>query len=174
MTLVPARSSCVPQPAEKTINVGDLIELDLELSAGQTILKYLLRYELSNEQAEFVFPAPASPPTYGVVFEWGSMFTGKVNTYDNVDVMSWVNLAADNFSGPASAPLDLMNGLIVRCLEETDVVLTVSTYGATQIDGTPVPVDTVMHTLTIHQIPEPATIALLGLGSLFLMRRRRK
>ena len=28
--------------------------------------------------------------------------------------------------------------------------------------------------LVIHQVPEPATIALLGLGSLFLMRRRRK
>ena len=28
--------------------------------------------------------------------------------------------------------------------------------------------------LTIYQVPEPATIALLGLGSLFLMRRRRK
>ena len=28
--------------------------------------------------------------------------------------------------------------------------------------------------LTIHAIPEPATIALLGLGSMFLMRRRRK
>ena len=28
--------------------------------------------------------------------------------------------------------------------------------------------------LVIHNVPEPATIALLGLGSLFLMRRRRK
>ena len=28
--------------------------------------------------------------------------------------------------------------------------------------------------LTIHAVPEPATIALLGLGSMFLMRRRRK
>jgi len=28
--------------------------------------------------------------------------------------------------------------------------------------------------VTLHAIPEPATIALLGLGSLFLMRRRRK
>ena len=28
--------------------------------------------------------------------------------------------------------------------------------------------------LTIYNVPEPATIALLGLGSLFLMRRRRK
>ena len=28
--------------------------------------------------------------------------------------------------------------------------------------------------LTLQEIPEPATIALLGLGSLFLMRRRRK
>jgi len=32
----------------------------------------------------------------------------------------------------------------------------------------------VIETMVITQIPEPATIALLGLGSLFLMRRRRK
>ena len=33
---------------------------------------------------------------------------------------------------------------------------------------------TVYDSIIVHQIPEPATIALLGLGSLFLMRRRRK
>ena len=32
---------------------------------------------------------------------------------------------------------------------------------------------TVLDTLTIAQIPEPMTIALLGLGSLFLLRRRK-
>ena len=32
----------------------------------------------------------------------------------------------------------------------------------------------VIETMVITQIPEPATIALLGLGSLFLVRRRRK
>ena len=32
---------------------------------------------------------------------------------------------------------------------------------------------TVLDTITITQIPEPMTIALLGLGSLFLLRRRK-
>jgi hypothetical protein len=32
---------------------------------------------------------------------------------------------------------------------------------------------TVLDTLTIHQIPEPMTLALLGLGGLFLLRRRK-
>ena len=32
---------------------------------------------------------------------------------------------------------------------------------------------TVLDTITIHQIPEPMTIALLGLGGLFLLRRRK-
>jgi len=31
----------------------------------------------------------------------------------------------------------------------------------------------ILDSLTIHQIPEPMTIALLGLGSLFLLRRRK-
>lgn len=32
---------------------------------------------------------------------------------------------------------------------------------------------TVLDTLTIHQIPEPMTLALLGLGSLIMLRRRK-
>jgi len=32
---------------------------------------------------------------------------------------------------------------------------------------------TVLDTLTIHQIPEPMTLALLGLGGLFVLRRRK-
>jgi hypothetical protein len=67
-----------------------------------------------------------------------------------------------------------MDGLVIHCLDTTDVILTVRVTENTVINGETIPIDTVLHTLTIHQIPEPATMALLGLGGLFLLRRRKK
>ena len=49
------------------------------------------------------------------------------------------------------------------CLEE-DVTIQLYDYWSWNLADT----------IVVHQIPEPATIALLGLGSMFLMRRRRK
>jgi len=52
-------------------------------------------------------------------------------------------------------------------LQPNVVVVTLYDYNANHPDqGTPV------QTLTIHQIPEPITVALLGLGGLFLRRRK--
>jgi len=159
-----------PQPDEITMCPSDDLELDLHLDGG-TIVGYQLTYSLSNEQAEFVLPAPDSPPQYGVVFPWQSMFAGKVNGYDGDGVMSWVEITANNFMA-ANGPLDLMENLWIHCLEPTDVVLEIRVSGATVIDGETIPNGTLLHTLTIHQIPEPATMLLLGLGGLFLRRRK--
>jgi len=78
----------------------------------------------------------------------------------------------------------LMDGLDLHCLEATDVVVElVAPYGISKLlynasgvvigsekiiqDGT------VMDSIIVHQIPEPMTMSLLGLGGLALLRRRR-
>jgi hypothetical protein len=67
-----------------------------------------------------------------------------------------------------------MSGLVIHCLEAGDTVLTVTALAGTTVDDTPIANGTVLGTMVIHNnIPEPATITLLGLGGLALLRRRR-
>jgi hypothetical protein len=60
-------------------------------------------------------------------------------------------------------PLDgtLVNGIIFHCIAEGDVTLTLTDLAGTTFD-----------TQIIHQLPEPMTVFLLGLGGLFLRRRK--
>lgn len=79
----------------------------------------------------------------------------------------WASLAT--FGGPFPADTPLFDGIIFHC--ETDNGPTVVTLwnagGGGVIEGEP------WDTVTIHQIPEPMTVALLGLGGLFMLRRRK-
>ncbi len=56
-------------------------------------------------------------------------------------------------------------GMIFTCYDLGDVTLRL-------MDSPIAAAGTVLDTLTVHQIPEPMTFALLGLGGLFLRRRK--
>jgi hypothetical protein len=69
----------------------------------------------------------------------------------------------------------IIDHILVHCLEEGDVIVSVTpgdTWGGT-FDVTGQPYGGAWGSVTIHQIPEPMTIALLGLGGLVLLRRRK-
>jgi hypothetical protein len=135
------------------------IELDLELSADETIHGYQLSYALSNPQAELLWD--------GVVFPWASAVPGKtLNTSPQYGEITATQFLMDEVQGP----LVLMQGLIVHCLEATDVILEIYGEVTYVAGGDSIPIEP--HTLLIPQIPEPMTIALLGLGGLLLRRRR--
>ena len=154
-----------PQPDTIYLQPSETVELDLELAQGETVQCYQVTYELSNEQAEFL--------TSGTVFPWGSLAPGKINAQDGTAPVSWVEIAADNLFSGSPGPLVLMQGLILHCTDPTPVVMTVTVSERTIIDGQEIPIGTVLHTLEIIQVPEPMTIALLGLGGLLLRRRRK-
>ena len=77
---------------------------------------------------------------------------------------------------------DLVWNLVIHCDGDGDIIVDLSHNIAGDYSeyansaGAPwiTMVEADLGDLTIHQVPEPATIALLGLGSMFLMRRRRK
>jgi len=142
------------------------IELDLELSAGETITAFKLGYALDNAQAEFLWDRVVFPDV-------GFDFDGKILEDATSPTPQYLAItAAQMFSPAIPGPLVLMTDLYVHCLEATDVILTISVAGSTIIDGETIPVDTLLHTLIIHQIPEPMTDMLLGLGGLLLRRRK--
>jgi cyclic lactone autoinducer peptide len=99
-------------------------------------------------------------------YGWDSGFT-----YDPVLPGAAVEIGAGNFSG---APGPLVGFFLVHCDGYGDVTATLTastgyggsmdiTYGVPQIGGQ----------IIIPQMPEPMTIALLGLGGLVLLRRRK-
>lgn len=141
-------------------------ELDLELLQGFTILNYGIQFKLNNSQGELLYG--------GIVFPQGFDLAPKVATGSGPLL---VKITAGQLASPkVPGAKVLMQGLIFHCVETTPVILTVSVYTTTKIgigEAAPVTVanGTVLKTITIEQIPEPVTIALLGLGGLFLRRR---
>jgi len=79
----------------------------------------------------------------------------------------------------------LMQGLMFHCEEPTDVTISLlaAGQGITRLEydvdknvigqTTIYAPGTVLDTIIVHQIPEPMTMSLLGLGGLALLRRRR-
>ncbi len=79
------------------------------------------------------------------------------------------------FCSFAEAPLTgtLVDEIVLHCDYVGDVLLTLANIYQDDNYGNPLPpVIQVFDTQIIHQIPEPMTLGLLGLGGLFLRRRK--
>jgi len=113
------------------------------------------------------------------LFSGGSLTWNSINNPDPYAGFPPLIPAVPALSYPV-----LMDGLDLHCVEATDVVVElIAPYGISRLlhnasgvvtgsekiiaDGT------VMDSIVIHQIPEPMTMSLLGLGGLALLRRRR-
>jgi hypothetical protein len=167
----------LPQPDEIWLTPSEIIELDLELPDGHNIRGFTIDYILSNAQAELItdgasgqYPDIEEPMT-DIEFPSDDLFDLKGST-PIVEPQLVRITSGQLFNPPVEGPLVLMRELYVHCLDTTDVILEIVSMG-TEIDGITYEQGALLHTLTIHQIPEPVTIALLGLGGLFALRRKK-
>jgi len=159
-----------PQPVEITLAPSQTVEIDLELEAGSNTAGYVLEWEILGGRAEFIW----SGVTYPIVFEAASKISGTPTA-------NKIRFTGSQILGsPKEGPGVIMMGLILHCLLEDPTpndptIMTVYTRGTTKINGQNIHVTpgVEVHRLIIHQVPEPATLMLLGLGSLFLLRRKK-
>jgi hypothetical protein len=142
-----------PAPAAITIAVSTTVLIDVHSDNQDNWNGFLGIWDLDKE-----FGADS---TYG---EWVGGITatgiGNVGKCPPLTDYYW-----ELWVGSTNIPTDVVAGqqfaVVFRCkgVGDTSVLLT---------DADTVPIQT----LIIHQIPEPMTIGLLGLGGLFLRRRR--
>jgi hypothetical protein len=143
---------------EITINVSDTITVDIHNTGGDLPINfnaYLDFYYLS--EGLYSLSNPRLGPEAG---NFPASFSLYESYYDNDEVwfvQAWVG-AGDEIPGTIF--------LIDMHCEGTGDVL-VELYDARVTTGYGL-----VDSLVIHQIPEPMTIGLLGLGALFLKRRK--
>jgi hypothetical protein len=169
------------QPAEITLDICEVIELDLELSADEYTSGYDLMYALSDTTAELITDGATWGPENGYPdltdIEFPVVFDFKGKVVQQPDPQTVEIAAGQLMSDPVGGPGILMKELYLHCLGDGTVTLTITVAAYTDVGTDPyfpevIPDGTLLHTLIIHQVPEPATIALLGLGGLLLRRRK--
>jgi hypothetical protein len=171
---------------EITVTPSTYVEIDVQVDEGYN-QSYDLDLILSNNQAVWVEPVwydpPGLPPGYWENIEFPTSYTQAPSTVASssssvIRIMGVMNTAEGDYAGAGDVIMKLLK---LHCEEATDVTLTLvvhddagmlhyETDGVTEIEYSD---GQVLDTVTIHQvIPEPATLALLGLGGLLLRRRR--
>jgi len=153
-----------------TLNVDETATVELYADAGETMGDYVLGTSVDSD---------GTGTLDGDSIVWD--YTGnKCNIDDEMDISDWdtvlVNspcclITLGDMQTPPTPPVPIPQGIqchniIFTCTGvgegDSDVVLRLLNP-----DG-----DTVLSYITITQTPEPMTIALLGLGGLFLRRRK--
>ena len=125
-----------------------------------------------------------------VDFDFAFGITGGEATPDIPTTSTQIGIGGGNFGTPipfAEGHYEgqvVVDGIVFHCEEATDVTITITAAGDPQagegittdldFDGTNETIlgGTVIDTILIHQTPEPATMALLGLGGLLLRKRK--
>jgi hypothetical protein len=153
------------QITEVTLKPSESITLGIS-TVTDTITGYVIDFKVATGDAELVTTGMTFPAT----FDFASGISGN-------PTLKQVSLSGSQFFGaPLAAPQTIMQGLVLHCLGEDPAgavtTLQVLITGTTIVGTETLPLG-VLKTIIIHQIPEPMTMMLLGLGSLFLVRRKK-
>lgn len=149
-------------PAEIWLTPSETIALGATFDTATT--GFAISVSLNNAQAELISDGVTIP----VEWNMGESVTPIVDAENGV---LEVSIQGAHFMGEESGPGILFDNLILHCVDDTDVILTFTAAGSTTIDGVFYAQGTELGSIIVHQ-PEPMTIALLGLGGLFLRRRK--
>ena len=150
--------------ADADLLVGESTTVSISLTGASNIKKYLLGIDLSDAtKAELSWDGVTFPLT-------GFDLAPKTQNTSAADG----EITASNLFSPAISvgdPQGVMANLTLTCLAEGNVDVILSVVGSTEIDGTTQTIEEVDR-VTVYQTPEPATMALLGLGALVLRRKK--
>ncbi len=145
---------------------------DLVLESGSNISDYMLDFKLFiagtsqlTSDVEFLtshttFPLPMSYP----------------GTFFGTPGPQSFSIYGSNSGNPVNGPGIIAQNIVLHCLNAgvAETELKIISAGGTIINGQNIPAGTVMRSLMIYNAaPEPMTLMLLGLGSLYLIRRKK-
>jgi len=166
--------------ANLVIQSGGATVTEVTLAPSESITIGL--FTTTGSISDYTLDLKLVDPKTGALTGFGEMITGNVAfPAAMMFTGAWVGtptanngrITGSNFGIPLSAPQSIMTGLVIHCLGLDEVELQVISAGGTTIDAASIPAGQVIGRLLIHQIPEPMTLMLLGLGSLFLVRRKK-
>lgn len=156
------------QPAPDVIELyeSDWITLDILVANGHYTAGIDLDLEIIGPGHIMLDPAYVSVPEDIIVgdFEsWSKLVEGVTDT----GIAAIVGVSFGEVEGT------IVDHILFHCDGLGEVTVQLTLHGDTEVDGNLItPED--LGGITIIQIPEPMTLSLLGLGGLFLVRRKRK
>jgi hypothetical protein len=147
-------------PDEITLEPSDYITLDIMVADGHWTDSIEIDLEIIGP-GSITLPDPPESIVVGDFESW-SIVVGGITPQGIGEI---VGVSFGQVSGV------IVDYIEFHCDGEGDVIVNITNIGLTQIDGSPI-TEADMGSIIIHQIPEPASMLLLGLGGLLLRRRK--